>query len=142
MVNQQGLYAGAAQNLKKELQGLTPDKTSTRLAKELVAYVRRAEGQLKASGMDTTRLPISTEILESSFGLYKQLEKQHSKSGFTSLLAAFGALLRPATAQSIKRSFAIVTNAKVKQWVKENLGATLHAKKRKAYAQFNKAKST
>ena len=34
-------------------------------------------------------MPLSTEILESSFGLYKQLERQHSKGGFTTLLAAF-----------------------------------------------------
>ena len=32
---------------------------------------------------------MSTEILESSFALYKQLEKQHSKSGFTGLLLAY-----------------------------------------------------
>jgi hypothetical protein len=30
---------------------------------------------------------MSTEILESVFGLYKQLEGQQSRSGFTSLLA-------------------------------------------------------
>jgi hypothetical protein len=37
---------------------------------------------------------MSTEILESTFALYKQLERQHSKGGFTSLLAGFGALLK------------------------------------------------
>jgi hypothetical protein len=139
LVNKQGLYTGAAQNLKKHLKDLMLDKTSTQLAEKLVAHIRQAERQFKASKLAAACLPISTEILESSFGLYKQLEKQHSKSGFTSLLASFGALLRPATPQSIKKSFAAVTNAKVKQWVKENLGQTLNAKKKIAYAQFRNA---
>ena len=52
---------------------------------------------------------MSTEILESCFGLYKQLERQHSKSGFTSLLACLSAcrpaLLKPTTAETVKTAF-------------------------------------
>ncbi len=49
---------------------------------EHTAFVADSENQLE-EGM---RVPQSTEILESSFGLYKTLEKQHSKGGFTGLI--------------------------------------------------------
>ena len=44
----------------------------------LLKFVRQSESKL-AEGQ---RLPMSTEILEASFGLFKQLECQHSKGGF------------------------------------------------------------
>ena len=65
----------------------------------------RSEDHLK----EEDRLPLSTEILESSFGLYKQLERQHSQGGFTSLLTAFGSLLKSTTAESIRRDFTLVS---------------------------------
>ena len=85
------------------------------------------------------RLPLSTEILESSFGLFKQLERQHSKGGFTSLLAAFGALLKPATPESIRRDFARVSVKQMRTWVTDNLKTTLASKRQTAYAEFAKA---
>ena len=54
---------------------------SHRLIAIVVEFLREYEEQLRPH----ERLPMSTEILESSFSLYKQLEKQHSKSGFTGL---------------------------------------------------------
>ena len=82
------------------------------------------------------RLPISTEILESSFVLYKQLERQHSKGGFTSLLAAFGSLLQPVTPQSVKRDLVHTPVKKMRAWVSENLGSTLTSKRQTAYKEF------
>ncbi len=51
------------------------------MAERLIAFVKAAESQVK----EGERLPLSTEILESSFARYKQLEGQHAKGGFTSL---------------------------------------------------------
>ena len=57
---------------------------------------------------------MSTEILESSFALYKQLEKQHSKSGFTGLLLTYPILLRPTDTQEVRASFARIKVADVR----------------------------
>lgn len=57
-----------------------------------------------------------TEILGSSFSLYKQLERQHSKGGFTSVLPTFAALLKPTTPAAVSKAFAQVSNNDVKQW--------------------------
>jgi hypothetical protein len=68
-----------------------------------------------------------------------QLERQHSKGRFTSLLAAFGALLKPATPASIRRDFARVSVKQMRTWVIQNLKTTLASKRQTAYAEFAKA---
>jgi hypothetical protein len=101
----------------------------------LLRFVRQSESQL-AKGQ---RLPLSTEILESSFGLFKQLERQHSKGGFTSLLAAYGCLLHASTPESIRRDFAQVSVKDMRAWVSAKLGQTLASKRQTAYQEFRNA---
>jgi hypothetical protein len=130
-VNEQGLFRGAANQLASKLESLRTCNDSRAIADRLLDFVRQSEEKLD----EGQRLPLSTEILESSFGLFKQLERQHSKGGFTSLLAAFGALLRPATPQSIRRDFTRVSTKQLKSWVKQNLKTTLVSKRHAAYAE-------
>ena len=78
---------------------------------------------------------MSTEILKSGISLYKQLEKQHSESGFTSLLLTFPTLLRPTTPKEVKASFARVKVADVKAWVKERLPSTLASKRQLVFRE-------
>jgi hypothetical protein len=134
-INEQGLFQGVASQLAAELNSLPNCEDSRVVADRLLAFVRQSEEKLTAG----QRLPLSTEILESSFGLFKQLERQHSKGGFTSLLAAFGALLKPATPESIRRDFARVSVKQMRTWVTENLKTTLASKRQTAYAEFAKA---
>ncbi len=84
-INQQGLYRGASGDLRSAIGEPLVHATSKEVAARLTAFVAEAEVQLR----EGERLPMSTEILESGFGLFKQLEGQHSKGGFTSLLASF-----------------------------------------------------
>ena len=105
------------------------------MADQLIDLVADAEPELK----EGERLPMSTEILESSFGLYKQLERQHSKGGFTSLPAAFGALLQKPTKETIQRAFSTVSVKDVKYWVKQNQGDTLASKRNAMYREFRHA---
>jgi len=86
-VNEQGLFRGAADRLALLLTSLKLCEASRAVADRLLEFLRDHELPLA----DNQRLPLSTEILESCFGLFKQLERQHSQGGFTSLLAAFGA---------------------------------------------------
>ncbi len=142
-INEQGVYRGAARELARRLRTLHtaaqwPAKESDgsrQVAARLLRFVRRSESKLAAG----QRLPLSTEILESSFGLFKQLEGQHSKGGFTSLLASYGCLLHPTTPDSIRRDFALVSVKDAKAWVSEKLGTTLTAKRQAAYREFRHA---
>jgi hypothetical protein len=130
-INTQGLFRGAAEQLRATVGKDLKHATSRQLAQQLLDLVADAECQIKAG----ERLPMSTEILESSFALYKQLERQHSKGGFTSLLVGFGALLQKTTPETIKQAFSTVSVNDVKKWVRENLGETLTSKRLATYKE-------
>lgn len=134
-INEQGLYRGASVALRSEIAPTLVHDTSKQLAERLIKFVDEAEQQLN----EGERLPMSTEILESSFSLYKQLERQHSKGGFTSLLSTFGALLKPTTPEAVTNAFAAVSTQDVKQWVAANLGTTLTSRRRATYHEHAKA---
>ena len=134
-INEQGLFRGAGAQLRAAMGTNLEHAASQQLAQRLVEFVTAAEGQLK----EGERLPMSTEILESTFALYKQLERQHSKGGFTSLLAGFGALLKKATDETIRRAFSTVSVKDVQQWTRENLGVTLISKRLATYKEFRSA---
>jgi len=134
-INEQGLSRGAAQRLRVVLDATAKDAAGQQLADRLVGFVAAAEAELQAG----ERLPMSTEILESTFALYKQLEGQHSKGGFTSLLAGFAALLKPATEESVRRAFSKVSVKRVREWTKTNLGTTLTSKRQALYTEFRSA---
>lgn len=136
-INQQGLSRGIARQLRNHLRSLpchpmARDEDACRqVTVSLLRFVRRSEAQLTPG----QRLPLSTEILESSFGRFKQLEGQHSKGGFTSLLAAYGSLLTTTTPQTIRRDFARVSVQQMKQWHSERLGTTLTSRRQTAYRE-------
>jgi hypothetical protein len=133
-MNEQGLFRGATEALRA-CMGQTSSSMAAEVRQRLLEFTQESE-KLLSEGQ---RLPISTEILESSFGLYKQLERQHSKGGFTSLLAAFGSLLRPVSPQSVKRALLHTPVKKMRAWVSENLGSTLTSKRQTAYKEFANA---
>jgi hypothetical protein len=132
-INEQGLFRGTVQQFRLNIGNLKY-ALSQRLSAQLIDFLSDAESQLK----EGERLPLSTEILESSFALYKQLERQHSQGGFTSLLASFAALLRKPTPELVRSSFASVSTKEVKQWVRENLGTTLNSKRLATYREMKK----
>ena len=135
-VNEQGLFRGSADQLAEIFTSLKMCEASRTVADRLLQFLREHELKL----IDAQRLPprkemLSTEILESCFGLFKQLEHQHSKGGFTSLLASFGALLQPATAESVRTAFRQVSVKQTRAWVSNNLGTTVPSKRQTAYTE-------
>jgi hypothetical protein len=135
LINKQGLAPGTTALLRAELNAHATQPLSRELADRLLAFVQAAESQLPPG----LRVPLSTEILESSFGLYKQLERQHSKGGFTTLLAAFPALLKPTTPEIVRAAFARVSNKTLQQWTTKHLGSTLAAQRKATYQEFAQA---
>ena len=133
-INEQGLFRGATEALRESMSEPS-SSMATGVKQRLLEFTQESEEHLS----EGQRLPMSTEILESSFGLYKQLERQHSKGGFTSLLAAFGSLLRPVTPQSVKRDLARTSVKQMRAWVTKNLGSTLTSKRQTVYKEFANA---
>lgn len=134
-VARQGVYRGAARALRAELPRLT-QASSRGVAAELVALVAR-QARLSRPG---ERLPGSTEVLESCFGRFKQLEKQQARGGFTGLLLGFGALLAGTTATAIKEALEHSRTRAVLGWCKEHLGRTLFGLRKLAFAGATKTR--
>ena len=130
-INEQYLFKGAAAGLRNVIGDTLKHDKSKELARRLIDFVQDAEQHLRAG----ERLPMSTEILESAFGLYKQLERQQSKSGFTSLLACLPALLKPTTADGVREAFQRVSAQDVKVWVKKHFSSTVTSRRNAAYAE-------
>ena len=133
-INEQGLFPGVTEEMRA-LIGTTSSSMGTEVKRRLLEFTLESEKLLN----EGQRVPISTEILESSFGLYKQLERQHSKGGFTSLLAAFGSLLRPVTPETVRRDLARVPVKNMRAWVRRHIGSTLTSKRQAAYKEFANA---
>ena len=134
-INEQGLFRDASNELRTVIGDELKHATSKELTQRLIDFVAESETPLR----EGERLPMSTEILESTFGLYKQLEGQHSKSGFTSLLACLPALLRPATPESVKAAFARTSAADVTASTQEHFPSTVTSRRHAAYAEHQSA---
>ena len=139
-INRQGLYRGAAADLKEILDCLTSEhcqecQLSATMASKLIEFVKESETELD----EGERTWLSTENLESSFGSFKKLEGQHSKGGFTSLVAAMPMLLTDWTAELVRKRLRAVSVKQMNQWVREELGQTLTSKRVTAYREFASA---
>jgi len=134
-INEQGLFKGASGELRAVIGEELEHSTSKALAQRLIDFVAESEQPL-AEG---ERLPMSTEILESSFGLYKQLERQHSKNGFTSLLACLPALLKPTTPERVTTAFVRTSAKDVEAWTKKHFPSTVTSRRHAAYAEYKSA---
>jgi hypothetical protein len=129
-VNRQGVYRGAAADLRAELPRRPLHASSASLTKELLAFVAQ---QARRTGPGE-RFPGSTEVLESAFGRFKQLEKQQARGGFTSLLLGFGALLADTTTKAIRTAMEHSRTKDIYTWCKEHLGTTVFSQRKLAFA--------
>ena len=129
-VIRQGNYRGVAKQLRTELHPHRKYSSSQCLAGELSGFVDK-QAQRARMG---ERFPGSTEILESCFGRFKQLEKQQSRGGFTSLVLGFGAFLADTTVEAVARAMSQSRTKEVYQWCRDNLGTTLFSRRCQAFA--------
>jgi hypothetical protein len=104
--------------------------SSRTLAQQLIGFVAEQTRNTRPA----ERLPGSTEVLESCFGRFKQLEKQQARSGFTSLLLGFGALVADTATEAVKQALAHSHTSQIMAWCKEHLGTTLFGRRKLAYA--------
>jgi hypothetical protein len=130
-LNEHGLFRGATTQLRKRVANFEEHPLAQKLIAALLKFVQGYEAQLQRG----ERLPMSTEILESCFAKYKQLEQQHSKGGFTSLLLTFPVLLRPTTAAEITASMQSVKVADIDTWQQDHLPHTLTSRRQLLYRE-------
>lgn len=91
---------------------------------------------LKAIEEEAKKIPKTScllgcsEIIESVFGKFKQLEKNHASGGLTSLVLSLSALLGDLSVEIVKEVMETISIGQVKKWIKENLGCTFWSQRR------------
>lgn len=136
VVNLQGLSANTCELVEQSLTQNNPswrteDCSATRIAVQLIDWIKQSSAKLK----DNERAWLSTEILESLFGKFKQVEQQQSKGGFTRVIAVIPTLCIKATQQIVRKAFQAVNSPQTRKWLEGSLGKTLNARRNAAYRE-------
>jgi len=63
------------------------------------------------------------------------VERQHSKGGFTRLIAAIPTLCVQATRETIRQAFKAVDSKTTQKWIEDSLGKTITARRNAAYRE-------
>ena len=142
-INEQGISIGHGQKLKALLdaeagQYKQPCQLSQTMATKIIEFVTESEMGLEVG----ERAWLSTETIESAFGQYKRLEGQHSKGGFTTLVAAMPTLLYDWTPELVRKHLSQTSVKDMKRWLTDNLAPTLTAKRTCAYQEAKQAFSS
>lgn len=78
-----------------------------------------------------TPLPISSDIIESLFGTFKNLLARNPKAEFNQLVLCIPALCGHVTESEIRESQQRISQKQMQDWVKENIGVTSMSLRRK-----------
>ncbi|MFN5626266.1 MAG: hypothetical protein ACK5DM_20115 [Planctomyces sp.] len=116
--NEKGAWEGASEALRIELSKLPAcSRWVKNMRAELNQIVAANESQLKALEIPGLVLPASTEVLESSFGSFKAIQRTHCRGTFTSLLATFATLFDQCTPEKIRKRFQRVGCRELQAWI-------------------------
>lgn len=125
VVRREGYGRGVATSVADQSRLLVTSEPGATLQSELVAFVAAQSSKVG----EGSRLPGSTEILESSFGKLKSMEGDQQKGGFTQLILAYAALLGETTTELIETAIISTPWKRVKAWCHAHLGTTVQAKR-------------
>jgi len=125
----QGLYRGAAKDLRKRFRKLPRGGTAAQLRDDFTKFVARQARRLKPG----ERIPFTSEVIESAFGKYKVVERDQSKGGFTGLVLALAACVAERTQEVVHEALQKTRTIDVIAWIKTKLGETVGSKRRIAY---------
>lgn len=133
-INTRGLNPHSGDTLRAHLEQLREERCelSDRLSTQLVEHVQ-SSASILAEG---ERSWLSSEALESAFGLLKRREGQQSRSGFTGLIATLPTLLHTWTAAEVRAALQRTSTKEAQKWIKDKIGVTLWAKRTRAFKHF------
>jgi len=117
-------------NEKSDLQHLT-HQSAQQFKQEVIQFVKDESQKAKPE----ERLLGSSEIIESIFGKQKFIEKEQSKSGFTSLLLTLGAIISTTTTAVVKQALEVTSTKMVRDWYEKNIKKSLQAKRIEAFSK-------
>jgi hypothetical protein len=130
-VRHEGYHAKAAAGLRRRLAGLAINASAWKMTQDALSFVAEQSAQARRG----ERLIGSSEVLESLFGKYKQLQGIHRQGGMTPQLLGLGAAVAKRTVQTIRQAFSTVHTRDVVQWCRQHLGLSLQAQRSYAFKE-------
>lgn len=92
---------------------------------ELIGFVKEQAEKARPD----ERLLGSSEIIESSFGKLKYLEKNQSKSGFTVFLLSYAASIAKTTQSVVHKALETVSTKTIFEWFEKHVGKSVQSKR-------------
>jgi hypothetical protein len=120
LVRVQGLHPGTLPQLEQAWGVLGTRASTVRIAERLRAYVRQHQPVPAEE-----RFVASTEILESSFGKLKRIEREQSTDGLTGLVLVLGALVGTCQEAELRAALEATPEKRVDTWVRRVLGPSM-----------------
>jgi len=112
LVRVQGLHAGTLLLLEQAWGEIGSCESTVRIAERLREYVTTYQPTDKDE-----RFVASTEVLESSFGKFKRIERQQSQDGITGLVLTLGAMVGKCMESDLQEALEATPQKKVDNWV-------------------------
>ena len=125
-----GLSCSCQLALAARLQTLPPAERDDVLAAELCEFA----GLQSLAARPGERLVGSTEVLESVFGKWKNLERQESRNGITGLVLSLGSLVGSWPVWRITAALEATPVKHVVQWCRKHLASSVQSQRRLAFA--------
>ena len=100
------------------------------LRNELSEYFKELSDKLPK----TKKILITSDIIESSFGKYKNYLSENPMAGITNLILCIAAFTFTLKEINIKKALESTVIADIKQWTDENIGKSLFQMRKEAYA--------
>lgn len=92
--------------------------------------IQKYFAQVKMLQPKNKKILISSDIIESAFGKYKNYVSQNPMAGITNLILCLSAFTSSLTNQDIKKALESTTINDIKEWTKKFVGKTLLQKRR------------
>jgi len=125
-----GLSRGTTNQLKTYLSDFPHCQDSLEFQEAILSHVYKYECKTHIG----EHVIGSSDIIESLFGKFKNLEKEQSSSGFTNLLLALPALVAETSSEVIKKALTAIKVKEVWGWLKEKIGMSVQAKRKEAFS--------
>jgi hypothetical protein len=128
-INFMGLYKHLDKDLKDVLSECVLAERYRHIRGEILDFVKEQQGKVPSED----RLLGSSEIIESVIGKYKGLQNDQVKGGITGMLLGLAASVSELTLETVNKAMASVSNEKLWNWIKENVGKSVYSKRKEAY---------
>jgi len=122
-------FQGIYRNCHIDLMMLPTFKGKTLKAMQMRTELLDFVEQESRKAGENDRLLGTSEIIESVFGKMKRLEHDQAKSGFTVFILSLAAIVSKTTTDVVHNALETVPTKKVHEWVKENIGKSVQAKR-------------